>query len=77
MTLSSSKEQFLREHPQYGYRDANADGTAELEIDRMRAQEFAHMQGTNAMCALHANVPPVTMYVWTVLTRVCICVTNC
>lgn len=65
MALSSSsggggKEQFLREHPQYGYRDATADAddNAELEIDRMRAQEFAHMQGTTS--ALDATcVSPV------------------
>lgn len=51
-----SKEEFLRAFPRYGYghgdqqqraRDLEASHGehAQLEIDRMRMQEFAHMEG--------------------------------
>lgn len=47
-----SKTQFVRAHPLYGYGSCSSsaessDGvTQELEIDRMRREEFAHMCGT-------------------------------
>lgn len=71
MTFSSSgtKEQFVREHPQYGYRGANANDTTELEIDRMRARDFAHMQGTNKCC--YAPAPWLLCMVY---ADVCVCI---
>lgn len=41
-----TKEEFMRAFPQYGYGCVDADA-ALLEIDRLRADEFAHMSGAS------------------------------
>ncbi|TYZ57329.1 hypothetical protein PybrP1_002921 [[Pythium] brassicae (nom. inval.)] len=59
-----TKEQFTRAFPQYGYARATSDD-ARLEIDRLRADEFAHMSGS-----VYLDHAGATMYSSVQLERV-------
>uniref|UniRef100_K3WYH6 Molybdenum cofactor sulfurase n=1 Tax=Globisporangium ultimum (strain ATCC 200006 / CBS 805.95 / DAOM BR144) TaxID=431595 RepID=K3WYH6_GLOUD len=65
MAACSSKGAFLRAFPQYGYGKDDAHKEKQLAIDRMRAQEFAHMEGS-----VYLDHAGATMYSSVQLQRV-------